>query len=340
MKNHFWYRFAISALIAGATQLSLAGAASSGGGAAVVCRNANNEITSARLLDLFESEVRFGHTVLQSNEDARTILNEVLGRLDEKSNLQLFLKEIVAETIESIKFLPQGVVFASPEDLGQQGIVVSDGCHLQGVGYYEGDTLMVAKSIYNSFSETDKAAFIIHESLYLLARKFMGQTNSSSSRKLTGELFATDISSQEVQNNVIKSLGWRFGPVKPDRFFVVNDQKRKFVDLKFQFEGSAIDPYRVRVRCFHKLDDSRTVFYAEVREAKVVRVPSKLCHHIRVSINSNEPDQAAHPTISIPDVNPAEPESVLLKFHLAVSSAEISVGSLVYRDIVLPALPK
>lgn len=110
-------------------------------------------------------------------------------------------RQVVADVINAMRFLPQGVALSTPEDLGTgYGVVVPDGCMIEAAGYYEQDsTLKISTAIYAAFSPTDKAAFILHEALYKIARNRLQQTDSARTRQLNAALFASNVSSSVIQ---------------------------------------------------------------------------------------------------------------------------------------------
>lgn len=184
-----------------ASMPAFAGAGSSGGGAAIVCRDGNRKITSAELLDLYEGKVRFEYQIPGNASEPREQILAAIEKLNSHARYKPLARQVVAEVISRMRFLPPGVVFQSPEDLGgSYGIVMPDGCGVEGVGFYEADgTLKVSRSIYAAFSKTDQAAFIVHEALYKIARDRPTTDNSAASRQLNAAVFSTDVSSDVIQ---------------------------------------------------------------------------------------------------------------------------------------------
>ena len=191
------------------TSFALAvGGISSGGGASVVCRDINKQIISAELLDLFEGSVRFGFDIQYSHEDPRTQLINAIDNLHDNFK-KVLVTEVASDILKHFVFLPVNVALAASNDLGDEyGVVVKEGCALEGVGFYEDDgTLKVSRSVYNAFSETDKAAFILHEAIYKIARDTSGHKTSAPSRKLNALLFSgpTFTPDDVVMQNMLES---------------------------------------------------------------------------------------------------------------------------------------
>ncbi|MGK5084475.1 hypothetical protein WDW37_14365 [Bdellovibrionota bacterium FG-1] len=169
-----------------------AGVGTSGGGAVAVCRDAAGHIQSAELLDLYEGKVRFGMTIDQSATDPNQGFLRAVSRFVDQPYYGALIRESAKDVLERMVFLPPGVGLSPGVDLGNDyGVVIPDGCRLEYVGYYESDgTLKVAQPVYRALSATDRAAFVIHEAVYKIAREYLGQTDSSHSRKFTAALFA------------------------------------------------------------------------------------------------------------------------------------------------------
>jgi hypothetical protein len=201
------YQFimALGLTVAFSSSFALAGAGSSGGGSAVVCRNAAKKIISAELLDLYEGRMRFGFAYGPVHPDANLQLETALKKLNSPYN-QALTREIAADVLQRLIFLPPSVVLAPGNDLGDEyGVVVEDGCQIEGVGFYEFDgTLKVAQPIYRAFSQMSRAAFILHEAIYKIARESSSVTSSALPRKLTAALFASN-TNQKLVAELVKT---------------------------------------------------------------------------------------------------------------------------------------
>lgn len=183
-----------------ASAAASAGAGSSGGGGAVVCRE-GKKILHAYLLDLYEGRIRHGYEIPTLNASPEAQLTAAMNKLDGHPRYKALVRQVTAETLARIQFLPKDAVFDSPEDLGSRfGVVMEDGCDVEGIGFYEADdTLKVSRSIYAAFSNTDKAAFILHESLYKIARDMSHARDSAFSRQLNAMAFSRNVSGDDIQ---------------------------------------------------------------------------------------------------------------------------------------------
>jgi hypothetical protein len=177
-----------------------AGTKDGGGGPSVICNGPDGKVQSAQLLDLHEAQVRYGLTVPHSNTPAQVQLKAAFERLVAYNWFIASDVEDALSAVESkIAFLPAGEIMAPGVDLGDgYAAVIPNGCSLAYVGYYESDgTLRISKDIFDLLSETDRAALLMHEALYKVARDIGYQKDSLVSRKFNGYLFSTaqDLSS-------------------------------------------------------------------------------------------------------------------------------------------------
>lgn len=177
-----------------------AGVGSSGGGAAAVCRNGNAEILSAQMLDLYEGHVIYGYQYPEQELDADTELRNALSRFDYSPFLKALVIENINRVQESFAFLPEGVGINTPPDLGaDSAVVVPEGCRIEAAGYYQTDgRLLVSRAVYRKLSQRNRAAFILHEALYRIARERSGHKDSALSRRLVAALFSSKVDQAEL----------------------------------------------------------------------------------------------------------------------------------------------
>lgn len=178
------------------------------GGISYVCRDDQNKITHARLLDLWEPETFSPH-----QDDSKTVetqFEEVMARiarLDKKTANQIVEadKRLTKITIETQKSLPL-TNDALPD------FVPESGCKFEQVARYgfsnehNSDRLRISKEIYTNkaFSNTDRAALRLHEALYLLDSERNGAVFSLKTRRLVSRLFSTTELSFELKEELIE----------------------------------------------------------------------------------------------------------------------------------------
>lgn len=160
---------------------SLAGTESSGGGPGILCPVGHSE-PRMQSLDLYQGRILEGQTYAESSEDYKLQIERYINRLTWDRFFQMDLRKYVSRTIEAMHFLPEGVVLNVPPDLGgDEPIPLPRDCQAVGIGFYkdgEGmfgkDKLTISTDYFNLMSETQKAAFILHESVYLFIRIELG----------------------------------------------------------------------------------------------------------------------------------------------------------------------
>ncbi len=194
--------FSLLVLLVSVHALANGGNGSSGGGAAYVCRDANKNITSAGMLDTYEGQFWHGLNIPISSVDPTTQLRAALARMTDD-----YRRNLIADTADRIfanlSFLPAGVEMSPIDDLGgDHPPVKPSGCELTAVGFYVANgVLKVSRDIYEALPMTDRAAFVLHEAIYKIARDTSGAKDSAASRKLVADLFSTDASASVIQND-------------------------------------------------------------------------------------------------------------------------------------------
>lgn len=241
--------------------IASAGGISSGGGTSIVCRNKKKKISNVRMLDLYEGAIRFEYPIVLSNViNSNSQYQSALANIKD-SFLKTKINELANRLISKIKFLPNDVILAPASDLGDSyGIVIPDGCELSAVGFYEKDgTLRVSRKLYNFLSQTDKAAFILHEAIYKILRDTGVETNSENIRQIVAMIFSKDDFSQDA-TNLIKERSYirkyLDGSIhKIDELFPVNylivppNNSDIFISVTPQNSGDMNVKYAVAATC-------------------------------------------------------------------------------------------
>jgi hypothetical protein len=213
-------------LATGSATSAFAGANSSGGGPTIVTYDGGH-VATASLLDLYEGQIRFGLSIPQSTAPAQQQIDLAMAKLTINfPTIASDVKDALTYIQSHESFLPLGVVMAPGIDLGDSyAALIPEGTQLQYVGYYEADgTLKISQTIYNKLSETDKAAFIMHEALYSTARLFSYADNSAGSRKFNAYLFSTtaNISDLDVAGEMMWGGTFMGGGMDPTQILSGN----------------------------------------------------------------------------------------------------------------------
>jgi hypothetical protein len=179
-------------------------------GPAIVFWDSNKLVKSSELLDLYEGEIRFGLNITKTNTPADQQVAAIVQRL---RSFNPFMAQDLEKALATIQahetFLPAGVVFVNGTDNGDNyAPLIPEGSELDDAGFYQADgSLQVSATIYNAFvTETDRAAFLIHEGIYAMAKRFSQASNSEDSRKFVAYLFAGADLTQ--LNDILPEFTW------------------------------------------------------------------------------------------------------------------------------------
>lgn len=207
--------------------IGVAGPGLSGGGQGVVCRNSDGTVKSAELLDLAEAE-KYYLLHLSDNStatDYREVLKQYAAVLDQSIpysdptsgwsisegdktikrgfdiNAAIYrehtgnYKDIIesANQIDQTKMLIPGDDFKIPPvaDSNPHIIPTAQGCGIEQIAVYsDGDgKVRFVESVWEKMDNTNRAALLIHESLYRVLR-LNGETSSDRARKTIAYLFS------------------------------------------------------------------------------------------------------------------------------------------------------
>ena len=170
------------------------------GGVSVVCRDDNDRINSAELLDIFEGKVRYSKRY-DNNLDAETKVELAQLKLAKHPGFLEAFQEELSNVRAILKYVPVGTVLTPTNDAFPT--ILKKGCEFEQVANYTDDgDLLVSEEIHHEFREVDKAALLVHETVYALFRK-AGAKDSRQARKLTAELLAQN-ADQKVIDQIIK----------------------------------------------------------------------------------------------------------------------------------------
>ncbi|MES2800943.1 MAG: hypothetical protein V4654_00495 [Bdellovibrionota bacterium] len=207
------------ALLAGillSTSVSFAGV-DSGGGAGIFCPASITNQPSVQLLDLYEGRINYELEIPETNVPYEEQIEQALNKLSFDFSLKADMRKTLVALKANHKFLPVGVGIYVPPDLGEgEAVVMPTGCTLGAIGYYETNgTLKISNDAFSALSETQKAAFWMHEAFYSLDRyyyikseKFMSVPNSKATRQFISQLFSQS-ATQEKLFKMSESGTWR-----------------------------------------------------------------------------------------------------------------------------------
>jgi formylglycine-generating enzyme required for sulfatase activity len=190
-------------LMASITHVTHARAEKTGnGGGAWVCREINGTIRWSELVDLFEAKNEFGLTL--------TPYSGSVGEIVELASLKILnanrpLYEALAPFIRKLNYLkpnPPKVTFSEDvlevvDDSLYRLVPTPDLClggkvvYEQVANFKHDGYVLLQSEIYNSFSNSMKAALVLHEAIYAYRRKMANDSNSVNTRRIVGLAFST-----------------------------------------------------------------------------------------------------------------------------------------------------
>ncbi len=161
-----------------------AGVLNGGGDKGIVCRDSDQEIISVETLDLYEARVQYGLEVKVKSDSYIKMAIEVLTILGAGRGPE-FTKQIItlALRIDRIKKLvPEGTSLQILDDSYE--IVTPKNCQIEQLANYVNNGLiLVSGEMWHALDEVNKAALIVHETIYYEFRTETGATNSIHARK-------------------------------------------------------------------------------------------------------------------------------------------------------------
>ncbi|WP_408096560.1 hypothetical protein ACJVC5_16095 [Peredibacter sp. HCB2-198] len=175
------------------------------GGYSIVCRDSNYQITSAELLDTYEGRLLFKKNYaveLNSVEELVKVAQERVRKyvlFASKLNKEINLIE------KNLIFIPEGHELESTDDAFP--VIKKKGCEFEQLANYtEAGEVFVSQEIYNHLDNVNKAALILHEAIYSIRRKALGETTSQNTRRLVSQLMATNPDWSVIGKHIMESL--------------------------------------------------------------------------------------------------------------------------------------
>lgn len=198
MKNKIQLTIGLSLLISTSVFAQGEGTHSGNGGLAYVCRDSNQQITEARLLDLWEPE----KTLLSSDftTSVEEQIKKALAKVSDdnevfKLSQRQLLKYAIAIAKNDRSFVSKSIPLSND---ALPAYRPAFGCAFEQVALYGFDyetrdwVLKISKEIYDhpKFSNTDRAALWLHEAMYSLDRQFNSAKDSRNARSAVADLLS------------------------------------------------------------------------------------------------------------------------------------------------------
>lgn len=241
-----FFFFLLSTLL---TSYSFAGGVTVGnGGNSVICKDSLAQVTKAEIFDLYEGRVLKGLSFKESStpylDQARGIalnLSRVMNLLPDNEGGPVNLLE---ENIKHLVFLPSGTGLKPVPDGAE--FILPKGCELtQTANFHDFEHIYVDSDIWSILSETQKAALLIHETVYEFLRDTgpkgsAVEVNSIRARRAVALLFAgvqfintKNFESSSGQNPVRCSTDEALEADRPSSFFYIYPQQDGRVTFQF-----------------------------------------------------------------------------------------------------------
>jgi hypothetical protein len=160
-----------------------AGGVDGGGGKGVVCRNDQNQIIKAEVLDIYEGRVQYGHRIPSSSSQVMSQADEAIRSISSGRN-KVFQDSVLkmAHFINLRKIiLPDGTGLEDIDD--SHHVIVPKGCKIEQLANFtKQNQILIDGEIWKNLDNTNKAALLVHEALYKWFRNY-GATHSIRARK-------------------------------------------------------------------------------------------------------------------------------------------------------------
>lgn len=176
-------------------QHAWAGVVHGGGGVAVVCRDQQNKIKSAELLDLFEARAR-GLKLIPDNSLA--------------SNYGRFMRRWIEFNGGTPAQESETLIYNRLNDILMKAFITSPGqklpftgdfttgpipkdCSFEQLAVFRDEVILlfIDREIWNALDQQSRAALLAHEIVYRNDRAVYGYSDSNKARKLVGRFFST-----------------------------------------------------------------------------------------------------------------------------------------------------
>ncbi len=187
----FFTALSVMSPLANAAVRANAGGVDSGGGKTVVCRDGAGKITSAELLDLWEgrSGIFSGgpRIPLPNDKEFREQLREVTDRMPTGYGVL----HDAFKLFDGTTFLQRGQRL-EPSNDALPVLSPPVGCQFEQAAAYNLrlQRLFFDSEIWSSLDDTNRAALILHETIYDRLRKWADEKNSFYTRQVISYLFA------------------------------------------------------------------------------------------------------------------------------------------------------
>jgi hypothetical protein len=159
------------------------------GGYSVVCRDLFSKIISAEVLDIYEGRILFKRSYAVDMNSVEEIIDIAKKRLSQHPKFLSKLEEELSLISQNLIYIPDGNELQPTDDAFPP--IKKKGCQFEQLANYTSvGEVLISQEIFERLDNVNKAALFIHEAVYAVRRKAVGETNSQISRRITAQLLA------------------------------------------------------------------------------------------------------------------------------------------------------
>lgn len=168
------------------------------GGYAIVCRDNTGHITSAELLDIYEGRVLYKRSYAVDMNSTEELMELAKTRIGEYGSFLNKLNKELSLINQNLIFIPNGNELEPTDDAFPP--IKKKGCQFEQLANYTNlGEVLVSQEIFDHLDNVNKAALFIHEAVYAIRRKAVGDTTSQVSRRIVAHLMATNPDSAVIE---------------------------------------------------------------------------------------------------------------------------------------------
>lgn len=168
------------------------------GGYAIVCRDNNNQITSAELLDIYEGRVLYKRSYAVDMNSTDELIELAKTRIGDFGSFLNKLNKELSFINQNLIFIPNGNELEPTDDAFPP--IKKKGCQFEQLANYTNlGEVLISQEIYDHLDNINKAALFIHEAVYAIRRKAVGDETSQVSRRIVAHLMATNPDSSVIE---------------------------------------------------------------------------------------------------------------------------------------------
>ncbi len=213
-------KWMIAILMTAASTHALAEPSGSGnGGGSWVCREPNQDIRWSKFVDLYEAnKEELDITLAEQSGYYIDIVDRIRVRFS-NANTALYIgvapyldrvnylrehRPEIAHTRQGLAVINDALYHLVPNDQQCRGGNIK---YEQVVNYKDDGQILVQAELFREFTETAKAAIVIHEGVYAYLRKSFHDTYSARTRAIVGLLFSNlsnDLLKQKLKEEILK----------------------------------------------------------------------------------------------------------------------------------------